>query len=246
MIVLEALYDAVEARLRPEYRDWDGFADDFASAFDSDFLLYRVSLAPDTLKPVDFVAIATSNKQVVDDYIDNRIYEYNVIPESRLASLEPIRRRDVLPDDQYRQIGPLFDFFNPRGIFHSLFVPAALSDGTFAGLFVWRPETATDFSSLEKQRLALFMRHLMAFIDETELNVNKPVRGLDDFCRHWNLTDTESDILGDLIRGRSLRQIAADGQRGYGTIRWHVQNILEKCNVNSQKELLREFYTLIS
>ncbi|VAW24699.1 hypothetical protein MNBD_ALPHA11-707, partial [hydrothermal vent metagenome] len=58
-------------------------------------------------------------------------------------------------------------------------------------------------------------------------------------------TDTEIDILSALLQGQSLKIIAYETKRSYNTIRWHVQNILEKCQVKTQTNLLREFYRLI-
>ncbi len=245
MIVLEALYDSVEAHLRTHRKNWERFSRDFQSVFDADFLLYRVTLDPVTKKPVDFTNIATSNQTVMNLYMNNRIYENNVISESELVSLEPVLRSEVLPDEDFRKTGKLYDFMIANGVFHSMVVPAILADGSYAGFVVWRDESRHNFNSLEKQRLALFMRHLLTVVDGNIMQNGIPVKGTDKFSRRWGLTQAESDILEALIAGRSLKQISKDSGRTYGTVRWHVQNILEKCQVSSQKELLHQFYRLI-
>ena len=68
---------------------------------------------------------------------------------------------------------------------------------------------------------------------------------VDVFGTQHGLTKTEIEILSALLDGHSLRGIAENTKRTYGTTRWHVQNILSKCQVNNQKTLLREFYKLI-
>ena len=52
-------------------------------------------------------------------------------------------------------------------------------------------------------------------------------------------------MLAALLQGLSLRAIARESARTYGMVRWHVQNILEKCQINTQKNLLIEFYRLV-
>ena len=89
------------------------------------------------------------------------------------------------------------------------------------------------------------MRHLMSIIEANKSPLKKPDGALERFGSRYHLTDTEIIILSALIQGHSLREIAVETGRGYGTVRWHVQNILDKCQVSSQKTLLSEFYSLI-
>jgi DNA-binding NarL/FixJ family response regulator len=87
--------------------------------------------------------------------------------------------------------------------------------------------------------LATFLRtpgSLVAHASETELTL---------FGERYALTNTEVSILAALLRGYSLRNIAEESGRSYGTMRWHVQNILGKCQVKTQQNLLNEFYRLI-
>lgn len=111
---------------------------------------------------------------------------------------------------------------------------------------MWRGENQSDFSEMEKLRLALFMRLLAKIVGTLEVEANQEhMGGIKDFGIKYGLTDSETGILADLLEGQSLREIAELSGRTYGTIRWHVHNLLEKCNVKSQKNLLREFYWLI-
>ncbi len=52
------------------------------------------------------------------------------------------------------------------------------------------------------------------------------------------LTPSEIEVFSHLARGISVRSIADMTDRSYQTTRWHIQNILTKCGVQSQKELL--------
>lgn len=60
------------------------------------------------------------------------------------------------------------------------------------------------------------------------------------------LTETETAVLSHLVGGLSLREIAGTTGRSYGTIRWHVQNMLEKTGAGSQKDLIARFYREIA
>jgi len=167
------------------------------------------------------------------------------VPEPGLTPLEPLRRNETIADDLFRQIGARYDFFETFGMFHMMIVPAKLPDGGNLALMVWRPEVAENFSDIEKQRAALFMRYLLSLIGSVGPAPAEPDNQVAAFGARFNLTEAETDVLAALLSGQTLRQIAADSGRSYGTVRWHVQNILEKCQVSNQKSLLREFYRLI-
>ena len=129
--------------------------------------------------------------------------------------------------------------------FYQLIAPAILPDGSFLGLLVWRNENQADYTAADKQRIALFMRHLLAKVEFRKLVDTRQNSQVDVFGTQHGLTKTEIEILSALLDGHSLRGIAENTKRTYGTTRWHVQNILSKCQVNNQKTLLREFYKLI-
>jgi len=129
-------------------------------------------------------------------------------------------------------------------------VYAILPDGSSLVLYVWRGERDRDYSDIEKQRLALFMRYLARLVRtgnpaHAHASVHAPDKELLEFGTKYRLTEAEVSVLSGLLQGQSLKFIALDSDRSYGTVRWHVQNILEKCQVKSQKNLLGEFYRLI-
>jgi DNA-binding CsgD family transcriptional regulator len=124
-------------------------------------------------------------------------------------------------------------------------VPAILPNYRYAALAVWRDERLDDFTDNEKQRLALFMRHLIKVVGADALPMGEPSEEINLFGRKYGLTEKEIEILSALIQGYSLREIGNETNRSYGTMRWHMQNIREKCHVKNQRNLLREFYTLI-
>jgi DNA-binding CsgD family transcriptional regulator len=160
----------------------------------------------------------------------------------------PIRRSDVLSDEEFLNLGELSQFLLQHGAFHFSTTPAILPDGSYLGLYTWRDQHQSDISDIEVQRLALFMRHLMVMVDVTALIPIEPAgphyqrEAMHGFAEQHGLTETENRILVALLSGHAPRSIASQTDRSYGIVRWHIQNILEKCGVNSQKELFRAFF----
>ncbi len=251
MKVLADLHGAVEALQREGFRDWDAFARAAGTIQNAGFALYRATFAPGGRVPEAVEFIASSDTSVTEAYRELRIWRHNVIPETEMAPLEPVRRTDVIDEEEFARLGPIHDFMRCHGMDYQILVPAVLAENRMLGMFLWRDRAGGDFDDLEKQRLALFMRHLVAVSGSSRLGggAGAADAGLREavgrFAGHWALTPAESDILADLLEGLSLREIARRSGRSYGTVRWHVRNILEKCQVGSQRDLLREFYTLI-
>ena len=91
-----------------------------------------------------------------------------------------------------------------------------------------------------------FMRLLAKVIGPSAVSPETPpARDVQQFGEKHALTQAEVNILADLLEGQSLKAIASRTNRSYGTVRWHVHNLLVKCNVQSQTNLLSEFYQLI-
>lgn len=63
-----------------------------------------------------------------------------------------------------------------------------------------------------------------------------------EFQTRFALTETEAEILDRLARGMAVRQIAEATGRTYGTVRWHVQNLLSKTGAGSQPRLIAKLY----
>jgi len=245
MIELEKLYNCVEKHLRVPELGWQGFADEFKSVYRADMALYRVVLGSGSPAHLGMDVIATSNVDCLREYVDRRIYELHPVAESSLAPLEPSRRTDIMADEEFSSLGELSEFLLSHGIFYMMVVPALMPDGSYVGFYVWRGRSEQDFGNLEKQRLALLMRHLLAIVGDTQLTPSHPDADMVAFGRKFGLTPTEVDVMAALINGHSLKSIAGQSGRSYGTVRWHVQNILEKCQVTTQRNLLSEFYRLV-
>ncbi len=245
MEILGEIYRAAEARLHGDDPDWSGFMAAFRDIFAAEAALYTIGYGPGERDIEAFFLIASSAPEVSDAYVQKKIYRHLRVPENTLAPLEPALRSDYLSDAEFERSGPLADFMIPAGMYHLIAVPALLADGSVTTLTAWRDRGAENFSALEKQRLALFMRHLVALVGKEALALEKPEQKVAAFGRKWGLTPTETELLAALLQGLSLREAAEQSGRSYGTVRWHMQNILGKCQVNSQKDLMREFYTLI-
>lgn len=245
MELLAKLYDCVDQSMAGHSADWEAFASEFKDITEADMLLYRIAFpaTETTAKAVEI--ICSSNEPLIRDYVDRRLFEAHPVSETSLAPLEPARRTDIMTDDKFRQLGPLSDFMIPNGMFYLMMVPSVMPDGSYLCLYVWRGENDTDFSDMEKQRLALIMRHLLAILECKKLVPGFPNTEMIAFSEKYGLTPTETELLSALIEGYSLRAIAAETGRTYGTVRWHVQNILEKCQARTQRSLLSEFYRLV-
>jgi len=247
MIVLEKLYDSAGENLSGETQNWSMFANEFLRIFNAGLVLYRPSTLDGVLawRSMDQL-VATTHPEHAEGYVKNRIFDSNQIPDDSLNPLEPNRRSDIIPDSQFRQTEIARNFFIPRGIFYMLAVSAILPDDTYLMMVVWRSEEHDNFSDIEKQRLALFMRYLATLIrtNKPEFKL-RPDSAVEQFGEKFALTSSEVEVLTALLQGKTLKFIAEKTGRSYGTVRWHVQNILEKCQVKSQKNLLSEFYALI-
>lgn len=244
MQILEKLYDCADTYLIGEPYNWDKFCETFCDIFESEMALYRV-VFDDNQVPQSFEAITTSMPEAAKEYKERKLYALHPVQEADMAPLEPLKRTDFMSDDHIKTLDIFGDFSRRYGYFYQLIAPAILNDGSFLGLVVWRNETQDDYTSADKQRIALFMRHLLAKVQFRKLVNMRQNDQVDTFGTQHGLTKTEIEVLSALLDGHSVRSIAENTKRTYGTTRWHVQNILSKCQVNNQKNLLREFYKLI-
>ena len=244
MEILNDLYIAAENHLRRAAPDWRGFMEAFRAMFGAEAALYTTRYSPGGDIEA-FSMVASSAEEVTDAYVEKQVYRHLRVPENTLAPLEPALRSDYLSDAAFEQPGPVSDFMIPAGMYHLIAVPAILTDHSVTTLTAWRDRQAANFTALEKQRLALFMRHLVALVGQDGLALEKTRLDIAAFGRKWGLTRAETDLLAALLQGLSLREVAEQTGRSYGTVRWHMQNVLSKCQVGNQKDLLREFYALI-
>ncbi len=246
MLVLEELYKSTAKHLSKQKQDWDSFSKDFSKIFDAKMALYQSKLDRDNL---DFVEmdqlIATTDKKILEEFFDKEIAKYGYMFEDIGKPFEPFRRTDIMSDEEYRKQEASKEFLLPNNVFYLMITFAGLNDGSFLMLYLWRGEEQQDFTDLEKLRLTLFMRYLASLIRIDDCAVDKKDSGLIAFGKKYNLTEAETNILIDMLAGSSLKMIAKKRKRSYNTVRWHVQNILEKCQVKNQKDLLSEFYALI-
>ncbi|MBO6758979.1 MAG: helix-turn-helix transcriptional regulator [Roseibium sp.] len=245
MRILEQLYQCVENHLARNKPHWPDFASGFKTVFGAEMALYRVRYNEHGVRVSDFNVITTSNTPVLEAYLEKRLFDYHPMPETELAPLEPIRRTDSFTDDEFVQFGELSEFMLKHGMFYLMVVPALMQDGTYVGLYLWRGQNQRDFDDQEKQRSALIMRYLLAIVDHQHLIETSADADVEKFGRKHGLTPTETGILAALLQGKSPKQIAAETGRTYGTVRWHIQNVLEKCHVGTQRSLLAEFYRLV-
>lgn len=254
MQILEKLYGLAEQHLRSDPPSWQDFSVGFKSVFNADMTLYHVRPANDAQRPTNEEAsdwnqrvsvVASSNAKATNDYLSQNLGDTHAIPEEVLAPHEPMRRTDFFSDEEWDRLGEFADYLSGLGIYYNLVAPATLADTSLLRLFLWRDRDQGDFTQLEKQRIALFMRYLLAVVEPKALMASGVSAATTAFGNKYGLTNAEIGILDALLEGQSPKDIASDTDRTYRTVRWHIQNILEKCQVSSQKQLLHEFYGLI-
>lgn len=245
MIELEKLYVCAENHLTATPMSWEGFAVEFKAIFQSEFVLFRPELEADGQTIRSFGLIVTTDPSDAAQTVVKKMYAECPVPETLLAPLEPSRRSDVMSDPEFREFCKAVNLPEGHGLFFVMAAPALMPDGSPIILITWRDEHRRDYSDLEKQRISLFMRYLLKLLKPSEDPASTPDAGIQAFGTKHHLTPTEVEILSALLRGRSLKDISRETDRSYGTVRWHVQNILEKCHVRSQKRLMSEFYQLI-
>ncbi len=247
MIELEQLYNSADKYLLGKAQNWDSFVNDFSTTFSSKMTLYRPSQTEGSL---DFRSmndlIATTNRELMAEFFEREIIKFGHMFEDAGNPFEPFRRTDVISDDNFKEAEVTKAFLQPNNVFYLMIVHAVLSDGSKLVLYLWRDELHDDFSDIEKQRLTLFMRYLAKLVlRENSKSSHEVGNEVKEFGKKHHLTEAEVSILSALLDGKSLRFIAENSSRSYGTVRWHVQNILNKCQVKSKKNLLSEFYSLI-
>ena len=245
MLILDRLYNCASEHLEGNAKNWIDFAREFKSIFSADMIFYSVKNDKSGWLDDSLKVISTTNQNLVSAYLESGFHRQANVNETTLRSLEPSRRSDVVPDEEFRKLGETFDFFAGNGIFYLMIVPAIMSDKATLNLVVWRDEDAGDFDEQEKMRLGLFVRYLLKVVDPIELVFDKHNCELERFGKTYGLTETETEILGYIQAGYSPRKIATETDRTYGTVRWHIRNLLEKCHVSDQKNLVRQFYALI-
>lgn len=241
------MYECAQDCLLEGNIDWGRFGKEFSDLLHAQLIIYTTGPSADNmdLTPEGSVII-TTDQAMLDRYFEIKVYkEFYLMPDPQ-SPFEPIRRSDQVDDETFQQ-HPLMElFFSPFGIYHFMLMYSNLLDGRFLVVYVWRDKALDDFSDVEKQRLALFMRHLatiVSFVPASSIQDGDPQ--IIQFGKKYGLTVAETKILEELLHGKSLRGIAKDTGRTYGTVRWHVHNVLEKCHVKTQQNLLSEFYRLI-
>ena len=247
MIELEKLYEIADARLLQTAPEWRTFAREFQEIFGAKMALHRPRyVSAKTGKTSPDIIIATTSADIMAQYFGEELYKNNDLRIDPDCPFEPVKRTDTITDKQMKKLPYWESFLRPHKIHFVMAVFAVLSDGSFLVLFVWRDKKGLDFSDIEKQRLALFMRHIAMIVgaDETKI-VRTPSEAIINFGNKYHLTGSEIEILSSLIQGHSLKGIANETERSYGTVRWHVRNLLHKCHVKTQQNLLTEFYRLI-
>ena len=247
MEILEKLYDCADKHLAGGAKDWVQFSSHFKEIFDADILVYQANFSLDSHSYSSMELLGSSNMPMTETYIEQKMYQYHPMPESGLPTLEPIRRTDHTPDDVFIEgFGAYGAFLLENDIFYLMMVHEALSEHSFLALALWRGRADRDFEDQEKQRLALLMRYILALSGGPVEHNHTPTTAFQVFAERYGLTPTETGILDALIQGQSPKEIALETGRTYGTVRWHVQNILEKSQVGTQKQLMREFYELLN
>ncbi len=247
---LENLYDCADKYLLKDKQDWSGFARGFSEIFDAKMALHRPKAVQENNVRLDFVEldeiISTTNPETMKEFLEKGMIKLEPMFKEVGNPFEPFRRTDILSDKEYLEFEISQQFLLPNNVFYLMIVHAILADNSFLVLYIWRGKENEDFSEIEKQRLALFMRYLARLVRVGTYETNDDVNNeIIKFGKKYHLTETETEILADLLEGKSLRYIADSSDRSYGTVRWHVQNILQKCQVKSKKNLLNEFYALI-
>jgi len=190
--------------------------------------------------------IAGTNPELFAEYFKVDVNDFTGILKDSTNPFEPARRTDNMGDEEFKYLDVIQKFALPNDIFFLMLVFAILPDKSNLVMMMTRNEASQDFSDTEKQRIALFMRCLATFVRRGDYGpVHTPDDDLIEFGERYGLTKTEIEILSELLQGQSLKAISKNSGRTYRTVRWHVQNILNKCQVKSQRNLLSEFYRLI-
>ena len=112
--------------------------------------------------------------------------------------------------------------------FYQLIAPAILNDGSFLGLLVWRSESQSDYTSEDKQRIALFMRHLLAKVQFRGLVNMRQNNQVKLFGTKHGLTKTEIEVLSALLDGHSVHSIAKNTKRTYKPRRRQSNHLLSQ------------------
>jgi len=247
MIKLEELCKCATQHLTKSQPDWERFADEFGSIFGCKMALFITSKNDDVVfLQSEKCIISTTSWDLVSAQFAKNISTFIGIMHDPVSPFIPSLRTDKLADSEYLNLDIVQRYMMPHRAFYLMMAFAALQDGSRLAMAVWRSDEEKDFCDIEKRRISIFMRFLATFFaPKNYAPINSVNEDLKLFGSRYSLTNSEVEIVLSLLQGHTLTQIAQDTDRAYRTVRWHMQNILEKCQVKSQKNLMSEFYRLI-
>ncbi len=250
MNLLEKQFDVADKFLTNQSElNWQRFCEDLAKVSNFGCVLYIVNPKTDARHQTDEL-LGTSHIELFTAYAAENIAQFHLIPEDSLYVLSPTIRSELVDDANFQlhlKKHPAYGKFCTKwDFYYQMIVPTRLPSGRIVGLVSFRGKTEPDFIAKDGRRLALLTRHIVSHIERIDAVSETKQMIINAFREANQLTSTEAEILSYLARGQSLRQISTASSRGYGTIRWHVQNILSKTGNTSQKELIANFYAIIS
>ena len=75
--------------------------------------------------------------------------------------------------------------------------------------------------------------------------LDRDMRETPDLRRLYGLTKTEQQIVGEMLRGRSVAEIAVELHKSVLTVRTHVKRIYTKLNVGTKEQLFSSVMKLM-
>lgn len=163
--------------------------------------------------------------------------------QSFLAQYEP-GEAIVYPMVGSREDARLADFYRrvlrPLGWGH-LFACRMSSAGEAASLTVWRSAGRSSFTPAELDSLRVICGHLERVVRVWQIVAKafRPAYPLPRELRErFGLTPKETEVAGEIVRGRSINAVAVALGVGRETVRFHLKALFQKTNTHSQTELL--------
>lgn len=131
---------------------------------------------------------------------------------------------DFLSAREWRQEPMYVVYTKPSGLFHELGVNLPDSRGRSLRLHCWR-SPGRDFSERDRFLLSLLRPHIAAAYRAAERQ-RQPIQ----------LTPRQLELLAQVRRGLTNRQVARVMGLSEGTVRRHLENIYERLGVSSRTE----------
>ncbi len=181
--------------------------------------------------------------ELLNRYLDYEKYDYmNGIYTN--CETEVYRETDFFVDD-VRKNSPYFThLLAPYNMYYSVQISLYYSKRFLGVCTLFRSQEESDFTDHDLFLLSLIKDHLSLrlHMDYDAPAQKEPQRDMNQYCRLYNLTLREAEVIQLLFDGLSNEEMADRLHISHYTVQKHISNIYKKLNISSKSQLIK-FYS---